>query len=150
MPRAKQQPVIVCDNSLSLRLVSARSVTPEDRRERCCSSPGWMLVQGLAVPTPLGRDGAAWPQPGHQVFAECIWVIHTVLPCLELVFGHGNSAQSVPQLMDCQAVSAELGLPVPALGPSSCCTSSSLKVFAFTNPKTGVSRICGSPDQIQE
>lgn len=37
----------------------------------------WLCLQALAVLTPLGRD-----QPAQQLFAECIWVIHMVLPCL--------------------------------------------------------------------
>lgn len=64
----------------------------------------WMdlldLLQGLAVLAPLGRVRAAWPQPGQQVFAEYICIIHMVLPSPELVFGDGNSSQSVPQLME--------------------------------------------------
>lgn len=114
----------------------------------------WMDLQGLAVLTPLERN-----QPGPSLASRCLLNASGLSTWSCLAWDWYMDMETLPKVFlrswkdhfkYCQAGSVELGLSVPVLGPTSCCTSFSLKVFAFTKPKTGISMMYGSPDQIQE
>lgn len=67
MPRAEQLPVIVCDNSLSLTLVSAQSVTCEDTGGDAAPH-----LDGSGCAEPSGGTGKQ-PSPSKNWALQGVW-----------------------------------------------------------------------------